>query len=561
MKRKFFSPKPLTSGRLFSTLILFAGTTWIGYKIFQEGSSFWVELDSFDVKWLLFSTLLGFFAVLLNGFVFAYLLKIHCKENSPSLFESLSLHFTGQIARHLPGRFWGVVYQINEIKHRIDPIKIIKVNVDHILIFLYFNTAVSIAILLFFQVNYGLGLFFFAASALAFFVILKIDLFNFLIKKTAQLLPEKLYKKVEKYTKISPYTYSGKQSSILFFFLLLSWGIYLFSWQNIALAYPFLSSVNIFLLCALYTISWLVGFISMVTPSGWGVRESVFIILTSKISVVPHLGIFTVFVRLWLLVIDLILFFTFMTMQMLTKNTSTGNRETPPLYTRDGLNILDHNDTLGKKSEYITLLQEMAIKRYFPKGSPDKVCVDVGCGFGRLADALTRCGWQVVGIDPDSSALQYAKEHYHTAHFCCASLPELPFMDESVHCFVFHNILRSFLLLGILDVVDHIEKYIVPGGWLVVVDNIRDNDNRYVKEDELVQKFRRQKFELIDTVPIRQGRWWLLYCIRYGLVPRSLFPHIAKYELKKRKNQKNPKYTYVNKIFLFQKNQAQNASY
>ena len=99
-----------------------------------------------------------------------------------------------------------------------------------------------------------------------------------------------------------------------------------------------------------------------------------------------------------------------------------------------------------------------------------------------------------------------------------------------------------------------IGSYVAPRGHLVVVDNIWPNNPEYIPEQEIVSLFEDEGFELELRVPFRAARWWLLYLIRYGLVPKRFFDRIAEYELRKMKSLKRlPSWQYSNVFYLFKK--------
>jgi SAM-dependent methyltransferase len=219
-----------------------------------------------------------------------------------------------------------------------------------------------------------------------------------------------------------------------------------------------------------------------------------------------------------------------------------------------GLNVLDPKDTRGNKSHYITLIQELALIRYLPQGNGRQVAVDIGCGYGRLSSVLRRCGWQVIGVDPSMRLLKCAKELHGDLLLCQSGLPYLPFSLGSLDTVLLHNLMRSLLIMGKVHYAANVSGYLKPDGLLIVVDNIRSGRPDYFDEPTLVQFFESQGMEVTGRYPIRSGRWWVLYLIRYGFVPNSWHRRIAEYELSRRRHIRSfPSWQYMNVMYHFRK--------
>ena len=116
------------------------------------------------------------------------------------------------------------------------------------------------------------------------------------------------------------------------------------------------------------------------------------------------------------------------------------------------------------------------------------------------------------------------------------------------------NILRVLWLINKFDLAGNIASYIKSQGSLVVVDNIRPGNKDFIPENELISMFESQGLVLNEAIPLRRSRWWIIYLIRYGLIPRKFLKKIANYELEKcRYMNKRFKYQYLNIMFIFTK--------
>lgn len=225
----------------------------------------------------------------------------------------------------------------------------------------------------------------------------------------------------------------------------------------------------------------------------------------------------------------------------------------PPTHDHSGIHILDPKDSLGFKSSYITLLQVKALDRYIPKGTGG-VAVDLGCGYGRLTPLLVNKGWAAIGIDPSWESLEYAQQHFPGPEYRQGGLPNLPIEPESASLVLIQNVLRTLKAIGKLDVVRGLSRYVIPGGKVFLVENIRARHPDYIPEREIIEIMANEGMSLVKKIPIRSARWWPVYLIRYGLIPERLFNTIANWELNRMAKKKgSPIFQYWNVLFVFEK--------
>lgn len=233
-------------------------------------------------------------------------------------------------------------------------------------------------------------------------------------------------------------------------------------------------------------------------------------------------------------------------------------KPSPPVFDSEGLHILDPHDTLGIKSEYITLIQEQALRAYLPEGQNSGLAVDLGCGYGRLTEILAQKGWKAIGIDPDENSLSYARQHHPAIEFRQGGLPDLPVPESSVQLLLIQNVLRVLHLSHKLDYMRGISRFLAPASKVVVVDNIRDGHPDYIPEETLIGLFAAEGFRLVNRTPFRAGRFWLIYPIRYGFIPKRWLSGIAEHELKTRRHSiRRPKWQYLNVLFIFERSQPE----
>jgi SAM-dependent methyltransferase len=224
-----------------------------------------------------------------------------------------------------------------------------------------------------------------------------------------------------------------------------------------------------------------------------------------------------------------------------------------PTHDSDGLHILDPKDSLGRKSDYITLLHERALRRHIPKGT-SAIAVDLGCGFGRLTPLLVTQGWRAIGIDPSKELLQYAREHHPGPEYVVGGLPDLPVAEGSVELLLIQNVFRALKMIRRLDVVSGFGRFLAPSARVLVVENIRSGHPEYLPESAIIEMMQSEGLHLIKRIPLRAARWWGIYLIRYGIIPTRFLSRFAEWELDRMaRRTRLPKWQYWNVLYVFSK--------
>ena len=84
-----------------------------------------------------------------------------------------------------------------------------------------------------------------------------------------------------------------------------------FHLSDVTTQIPVLRDVNIWLLCASYSLAWVIGYLTMITPGGLGVREAGFFALAAPLMSLPELTFLAVFLRLWQILVETLMFLAF----------------------------------------------------------------------------------------------------------------------------------------------------------------------------------------------------------------------------------------------------------
>ena len=86
-----------------------------------------------------------------------------------------------------------------------------------------------------------------------------------------------------------------------------------------------------------------------------------------------------------------------------------------------------------------------------------KRILDLGCGGGQLARALSKQGARVTGIDPAEQAIEAARQAAPEARFEVASAERLPFPDGKFDGAVFLNSLHHLPRAVMVDALNEVE--------------------------------------------------------------------------------------------------------
>ncbi len=287
--------------------ILF-GVIWVVLEFVRDFESLRDDFRVESIGWLVFTFVAGVIALLLTVPVFGLLLGVY--SGTPIRYTyAARLLFVAQLLRHLPGRIWGVMYLVAETRRSISTAAMVRANVDVMFYSLSFN--MLIAVLLFTAVTGG-AILAGAIGVVALFVFaiaVKSDWIGNIARLVLKLLPTRAAKFSAGVDIHRPMSWSVVARIIACYSL--SWGCYLLIWWALAKVFAVLGDVNIWLLCASYSVAWVLGYLAMITPAGLGVREAGFFALAAPLLSLSHLTFLAVFVRVWQLTTELLVFLMF----------------------------------------------------------------------------------------------------------------------------------------------------------------------------------------------------------------------------------------------------------
>ncbi len=135
--------------------------------------------------------------------------------------------------------------------------------------------------------------------------------------------------------------------------------------------------------------------------------------------------------------------------------------------------------------------------------------LDIGCGKGGLVDSLTKCGYDVTGIDVSEVAIKYCRTHC-AGNFLRGSILSLPFPDDSFDTIISTNCLEHLAEKDIHPAVCEVNRVVIRKVYLRIVTRL-DRD----KKSPLTRKPR---------------RWWEIHFLESGLRKHPLCQEITPFE-------------------------------
>jgi SAM-dependent methyltransferase len=212
---------------------------------------------------------------------------------------------------------------------------------------------------------------------------------------------------------------------------------------------------------------------------------------------------------------------------------------------------IDPGDVRGHKNRYIDLVQKLALEKAMDL-TGNEVVLDFGCGTGRISHWIAPRVKKVVGLEITPEMLDLAEKNrrsgnvefvlYDGVHF-----PDLPYRFDLVLSIGVLQIMRGEEMLR---TVSALSNYANPGGRLALIEQASDDPgvNRPAIKD-YVRAIEMAGLVCSAYCHVRSGRWWLLYLIRYGLIPGPWLPAIARRELTRRKGETGPISYYKDVLF------------
>jgi SAM-dependent methyltransferase len=213
---------------------------------------------------------------------------------------------------------------------------------------------------------------------------------------------------------------------------------------------------------------------------------------------------------------------------------------------------IDPADRRGYKNTYIDLLQKMALEQVLRLRGDESV-LDFGCGSGRISYWIAPRVKDVVGLEITPEMIEVAERHRQAKNvrFLLYDGIHFPSLPEPVDLVLSVGVLQVLQGDPLRRTIRELSGSLKAGGRFLLIEQVSDRPAMgRPRLEEYLHAFREANLECTDYHPVRKGRWWLLYLVRYGLVPRSWFPSLAAWELKVRKIRRGKISYFEDYLFL-----------
>jgi hypothetical protein len=286
--------------KLFSIFLMAAGIGWVVYLLASTVD----ELSRFapdSIGWLMSASFLVALSIGMMAIIFGLFLNAGADRRYPPALIA-RLHLAGQLLRYLPGRLWGLAFQISTSRETISAVRLARANLD----FMVFSVIGSLSIGFVLLSYQGLWPWWTAATAVAGGGLVLSGMFlgaaNWILLRLGRCLPTRAQRMYELHAMGPPPL--ARLGAIAAVFIA-SWVVYLAGWSLLGHVFQSLAQVDFIALCAYYTLASGIGIVSLLTPAGLGVREAAFVILAAGSADRETVAFFAAFGRIWLMMIEL----------------------------------------------------------------------------------------------------------------------------------------------------------------------------------------------------------------------------------------------------------------
>ena len=297
----------MNTGKALKTAAGLSVIVLIGYFYSLEFRQNWASLQNFrltlDMPFLIISLLFYLLSYLLETYVWQVCINGHLGRNELNFSKSIAVVNSSGLFKYLPGRIWTYTAQLLWLKkYGVSKSVILYVNLICILASIIVSLYLGLLYLAFYADLVSTGMIILLALALI--------LFNIVYAAWNPWLMNKLIAAISRFLKKEIQPLNESKRLILFsqFIYLCSWSLMglggYFLAEGIGLSIPVSSMLAVL---ASMSLSWMVGYLVVVSPGGLGVREGMMLLMLNGVVNTQAALIFPILSRLMYLISEALL--------------------------------------------------------------------------------------------------------------------------------------------------------------------------------------------------------------------------------------------------------------
>ena len=198
--------------------------------------------------------------------------------------------------------------------------------------------------------------------------------------------------------------------------------------------------------------------------------------------------------------------------------------------------VIDPSDIRGYKNAYIKAYRDAKIAGAIASLDKNSCILDFGCGTGNITKHLNSLEMRAVGID---IAFDLLALHTGNAALLQYDGGRIPFRNDSFDAIASYTVLNHILNeQHLLEVLCELGRVLKPGAPYVCIEQTRRiatikkiMDGEHKKQrciQDFISLFSEAGLRVEQVQPFRAGHFPLIYPVRYGFVPQSMFPLLFK---------------------------------
>lgn len=287
-----------TTWKILAGLVSLASLAWVFLLLMDAWPSLAEHGPQIDLSLLSIGLVLAVLASILTFLAFVSIFRAS-EASTLRLRELAHLYFAAQVLKHLPGRVWGIGYQWAAGRKSHSLASWLRANILHGVLATFFALW-SAALVLGYGSGFALSLLTLAAGLAGYGALWKCaSAIRWIARRLGR------HERLSGLLEVLP-AISIPVQAHLFVLFATSWIIYFAGWYFYGEAYQPIGGASGLQMCALYLLAWFVGYVSLLTPSGLGIRELVFAWLAKDFPP-DAIALMAVIGRISLLAVDLFL--------------------------------------------------------------------------------------------------------------------------------------------------------------------------------------------------------------------------------------------------------------